>query len=69
MSLSEIEADRWLEGDIGGGIDALLDRRARGVVIVLGRVGVPLGGPMVPTVVRAALGVKGDPGARGGDAR
>lgn len=68
-SLSETDADRWLEGEAGGGIDALLDRRARGVVIVRGRVGVPVGGPIVPGAVRPALGVNGEPGARGGDVR
>lgn len=48
-------------------MDALLDRRARGVVIVLVRVGVPVGGPIVPGALRPALGVNGDDGARGGD--
>ena len=68
-SLRETEAERWLDGEEGGGMDALLDRRARGVVIVLVRVGVPVGGPMVPAVLRPALGVNGDEGARGGDVR
>ena len=56
-----------LEGDGGGGMEIpALDRRPRGVewVIVLDRVGVPEGGPMVP-VVRTARGVNGELDARG----
>lgn len=70
-SFNETEAERCdeLEGDGGGGIAVVLDSRARGVVIVLLRVGVPAGGPILPGAVRAALGVNGDAGPLGGDVR
>lgn len=69
-SLRETEGDRRDEddGEGGGGMEAALDRRARGVFIVRERVGVPVGGPIDPPT-RPAFGVYGDPVVRVEEAR
>lgn len=70
-SLSETDGDRRdkVDGEGGGGIEAALDRRARGVFVVRLRVGVPVGGGPICPATRPALGVNGELGAREGEVR
>lgn len=58
-----------VEGDAGGGIETELGTRCRGVRVVRGLVGVPVGDSIPEPAVRPAFGVNGELTPRGGEVK